>query len=102
MKTIKALVIIFLFCIGLIIALPFQSCEREDDDEQQCDTCIMVLKPNIYIYPENETQLMVELDFPLGGNVVTSIPQYENGWNVTIDTNGLIDNSYSYLFYESM
>ncbi|NOR86649.1 MAG: hypothetical protein GQ527_03480, partial [Bacteroidales bacterium] len=33
--------------------------------------------------------------------IVASIPEYVNGWEFVVDTNGLIDNTYSYLFYES-
>ena len=87
----------------MIIAIPFQSCEPDDDCdyEPECDTCNIVRKPNIYIYPGDNIQLTVKLDFPLGGEIVTSIPEYGTGWNVSVDTNGLIDNTYSYLFYES-
>jgi hypothetical protein len=103
MKTIKILGIPLVFFIYLIIVMPFQSCDPEDDceDEPQCDTCVMVYKPNIYIYPEEDIQLAVKLDFPMGGKIVTSIPEYVNSWNITVDKNGLINNIYSYLFYES-
>jgi hypothetical protein len=37
----------------------------------------------------------------MGGEIITSIPAYGQGWNVTVDTNGIIDNAYTYLFYES-
>lgn len=60
-----------------------------------------VYKPNIYIYPTESIQLNVNIDFPAGGDVVTSIPEYEKGWDISVDTNGLIDEEYSYLFYES-
>jgi hypothetical protein len=62
---------------------------------------ITVYKPNIYIYPLLKLKLSVQLSFPLGGNIVESIPQYVNGWDVTVDTNGKINNQYDYLFYES-
>lgn len=83
-----------------MISIPFQSCDPDDDDNG-CDTCNMVYKPNIYIYPNEQIQLTVKLDFPMGGKIVTSIPEYGTGWNISVDTNGLIDNTYSYLFYES-
>ncbi len=101
MKTIKLLGFPFLFIMYLIIAVPFQSCEPDDDDNDECDTCNMVYKPNIYLHPTENMQLTVKLIFPIGGEIVTSIPEYGNGWNFTVDTNGLIDNTYSYLFYES-
>lgn len=84
-------------------AITFQSCNPDDceDTEETCDTCMVVYKPNIYIYPEQELFLNITLDFPKGGGVVASIPEYGNGWEVTVDTAGKIDNKYDYLFYES-
>lgn len=81
----------------------FQSCNPDDCDEEikPCDSCAVVYKPNIYIYPEQETFLNVQLGFPKGGGVIASIPEYGNGWNVTVDTLGKIDKKYDYLFYES-
>ncbi len=92
-----------LYFLLLIIAYstfitPFQSCEKENDDEN--DTT-MVEKPNIYLYPEENIQLSVKLNFPKGGKIVTSIPEYDNGWNIFVDSIGIIDNHYTFLFYES-
>ena len=58
-------------------------------------------KPNIYIYPEQTIDLDVSLDFPQGGEVTTSIPEYGAGWSVTVEPSGLIDGKYDYLFYEA-
>ena len=57
--------------------------------------------PNIYLYPETETNVSVTLDYPTGGQLVVSDPPYNDGWNVSIDTNGIIDEQYGYLFYEA-
>ena len=84
----------------LILSVPFHSCEPDDDDDE-CDTCNMVYKPNIYIYPNEQIDLSVKLSFPMGGKIVTSIPEYGTGWNIVVDTSGLINNTYSFLFYES-
>jgi len=62
---------------------------------------MMVYKPNIYIYPSSEIDLCLELEFPIGGEVVTSIPDYSDGWCVTVKPDGTIDEQYTYLFYES-
>lgn len=88
--------------ISLIFILPaqFQSCKPVDPDE--CDTCITVYKPNIYLYPTSRIPLKAYLSFPEGGKIITSIPSYGNGWDISVDTNGLINNNYEYLFYESM
>ncbi|MCK5537463.1 MAG: hypothetical protein KAI79_11595, partial [Bacteroidales bacterium] len=102
MRTVKFLGLPILFIIYLIITVLFQSCSKpEDDIDDECDTCVTVYKPNIYIYPTEKMQLNVELNFPMGGEIITSIPEYVNGWNFIVDTNGLIDDTYSYLFYES-
>lgn len=61
----------------------------------------IALKPNIYIYPTENVQLSVNLSFPLGGNILTSIPEHNTGWNISVEPNGKIDNEYTYLFYES-
>lgn len=99
MKTIKFLLPPLLFFACLIIMIPFQSCEPDDDNE--CDTCTTVYKPNIYVYPKDKIQLTVTLGFPIGGEIVTSIPEYGDGWDVSVEPSGLIDNYFSYLFYES-
>ncbi|MDX9694670.1 MAG: hypothetical protein RBT49_02665 [Bacteroidales bacterium] len=99
MKTSSFMAIPLLFIMYLIIAVPCQSCDPDDDD---CDSCNVVYKPNIYIYPTEKTQLEVKINFPMGGNIITSIPEYGQGWNIAVDTNGIIDNYYSYLFYESI
>jgi hypothetical protein len=89
-----------LFCL-----IPFQACEKEND-ECTGDTCQndtnMVRKPNIYLYPDHNCQLSVMIDFPLGGDIVTSVPAYNTGWNVWVDTAGRINDTFEYLFYESI
>jgi len=100
MKTVKFFGFPILI-VGLLIisTIPFQGCQPEDDD---INDSIVVYKPNIYIYPQEKTTMSVKINFPEGGEIIESIPDYGNGWNITVDTNGLIDNSYSYLFYESI
>lgn len=100
MKMIKLFGFPLLIIASMVSGIPFQSCEPDDIDVE-CDTCVMVYKPNIYIYPEENIQLTVKLDFPLGGKIITSVPLYGAGWNISVDTTGLIDNNFTYLFYES-
>lgn len=59
-------------------------------------------KPNIYLYPTEEITLDVVIDFPKGGYVSESIPEYGEGWHVTVTPDGMIDGQYEYLFYESI
>jgi len=87
----------------LFSLIPFQSCEPDDSgNEFECDTCYYSMKPNIYLYPTEKSRVRVNLTFPLGGKVTTSIPLYGNGWRVDADTSGIINNEYEYLFYESL
>lgn len=59
-------------------------------------------KPNIYIYPEETMELDVNIIFPHGGRITTSVPPYNtDGWHITVEPSGIIDGQYEYLFYES-
>jgi hypothetical protein len=62
----------------------------------------VVFKPNIYIYPQETTELEVCLVFPHGGMVTAAIPDYNDGWHITVEPSGIIDGQYDYLFYESV
>ncbi len=59
-------------------------------------------KPVIYLYPENETEVLVKLQ--LDGKLTCTYPAYGNGWQVTAAPDGtLIDaagKSYNYLYWE--
>lgn len=60
----------------------------------------IVRKPAIYLYPQKFMPVSVKLD--IKGTLTASIPKYpKNGWYVIATPNGLIDNKYSYLFYEA-
>ena len=60
-------------------------------------------KPNIYIYPQTEINLDVNILFPESGEVVTSIPEFPDQWqNLKIKPDGKINDKYDYLFYESI
>jgi len=61
-----------------------------------------VKKPNIYLYPQEDIDIHVSLEFPKGGEVIESVPIYNNGWYVHVDNKGKIDNKYDYLFYEAI
>jgi len=58
-------------------------------------------KPSIYIYPEETMELDVDIVFPHGGRITTSIPDYNDGWHITVEPSGIIDGQFEYLFYES-
>ncbi len=58
-------------------------------------------KPVIYLYNDSILNANVNLNFI--GNLTFSYPQYNNGWNVTVNTDGTISidkKNYNYLFWE--
>ncbi|MHA1917772.1 MAG: hypothetical protein ACTSUV_05615 [Candidatus Ranarchaeia archaeon] len=60
---------------------------------------VRVLKPAVYLYPEEASDINVHVI--VNGEITISDPEYNSGWNVSVETNGLIDNQYDYLFYEA-
>ena len=67
---------------------------------------VVDLKPVIYLYPEQERNVLVRLDYQ--GKIIADYPEYDNqigGWNVIAYPDGhlvnKVDNQeYSYLFWE--
>ena len=59
-------------------------------------------KPVIYLYPEQEQEVSVRLDYD--GKLTCTYPEYDNGWDVTAESDGtLTDESgkeYNYLYWE--
>lgn len=67
-----------------------------DDELPEC------LKPVIYLYPEEETQVSVQLDYQ--GELTCTYPAYEDGWTVTAQPDGTLTDEnglcYNYLYWE--
>jgi len=61
-----------------------------------------VFAPNLYLYPEAETDVTVEVSFPAGGVITESEPPYGDGWQVRVSPDGIINGHYEYLFYEAL
>jgi hypothetical protein len=97
----------FISGLSVLIILVLNNCKKETEsitnpvEDDTTDSRWVVYKPNIYIYPQYETNLNVYLKFPNGGKIIQSIPEYNTGWNVFVKQSGLIDNQYEYLFYEA-
>ncbi|MFT6981259.1 MAG: hypothetical protein ACJAUD_000022 [Crocinitomicaceae bacterium] len=67
------------------------------DEIQMIKTC----KPIIYLYPENEMDVEVKLDFE--GEHPFLYPEYKDGWKCTASPNGDLkigESTYNYLFWE--
>jgi hypothetical protein len=82
--------IFLLMCILFVMVLT--GCQEEHRME----------KPIIYLYPEQETKVKVQLDYD--GTLVCTYPEYNNGWNVIAQPDGTLydasGKTYSYLFWE--
>lgn len=62
---------------------------------------LVAYKPNLYLYPEKTSTLSVEVNFPMGGEIIAAIPEYNDAWVVTVEPSGKINETYDFLFYES-
>ncbi len=86
-----------LFIIISVCMLSLVACEFEDMREPEP----VSEKPVIYLYPTEEMDVSVDLDF--NGELLFTYPTYENGWEVTAYPDGTIINDgkeYSYLFWD--
>ncbi|MCM1334221.1 MAG: hypothetical protein NC084_08295 [Bacteroides sp.] len=61
-------------------------------------------KPVIYLYPEEETEVSVRVDFTEGGELTCTYPDYGDGWSVTAFPDGTLydkdGNEYYCLYWE--
>ncbi|MFH1195563.1 MAG: hypothetical protein V1720_07600 [bacterium] len=90
----------FSAAILLILFTISPGCKDNPSEPAPPDT-VTARKPNIYLYPEKNCSLHIQLEFPEGGLITQSIPEYGRGWNVDIDSAGKINGVYDFLFYES-
>jgi hypothetical protein len=105
--------IIIILLIGVLAALlwiAFNPCVQ--DDPAPYDSYDWVVptqeKPVIYLYPEQEQNVYVALDY--SGEIIADYPKYNEeikGWNVTAYPDGRLINhedneEYSYLFWEGI
>ncbi len=89
----------------LVLGLFAASCDKvgvvEPVEEPMDTSDVVVRKPNLYLYPTEQTTFSVRLGFPGGGSVLASDPAYNDGWTVSVEPSGLIEGRYRYLFYEA-
>jgi hypothetical protein len=67
------------------------------------DPEIIVKKPAIYLYPTQEQSITVRHEFK--GQILTTYPEYQDGWNVIAHPDGSLFNTsdqrtYGYLFWD--
>ena len=87
------------FCVCLLVccmALSLCACREAPREELVAD------KPVIYLYPETETAVHVEVE--PDGVLGTTYPAYGSGWDITAAPDGSLTdaegNRYPYLFWE--
>lgn len=70
--------------------------------DDNCKNQAEVDKPVIYLYPEEETEVSVNLN--LNGKLTCTYPKYNNGWTVTAKPDGTLTDkngmNYNYLYWE--
>lgn len=105
MKRIALLILTIVMSLSLLgCAKAQRSPEETTIPIQTIDPCeITYAKPVIYLYPEAETEVSVDLIF--GGRITSSYPAYQNGWQILAHPDGtLIDprtgREYYCLFWE--
>jgi hypothetical protein len=75
-------------------------CDNGCCEEKAVDDDDDVLKPAVYLYPEQTTEVSVKLILQSDYYLKWTWPLYDNGWLVTVDPFGIIDGVYPYLYYE--
>jgi len=89
-----SLFLLALLCISL------SGCQdtRQDEDNSLC------AKPVLYLYPEEETEVTVRLDYD--GELTCAYPAYGDGWTVTARPGGTLTDAdgqtYNYLYWEGV
>ena len=89
------ILLLILSCVCFLAACR----ERRDDPDGPVEA-----KPVIYLYPEEETEVTVKLDY--AGNLTCTYPVYNDGWTVTAHPDGVLTDksgqTYNYLYWEGV
>lgn len=87
-------IIVALVVVGIIVYAVYKNnqCTESPKSSNPFGYPPDVDKPIIYLYPEETTELSVNLGKP--ENITCSYPEYKNGWNIIANTDGtLIDTN---------
>lgn len=86
---------IFAAALAISFVCGLSAC-REREEEQ------LSMKPVIYLYPEEKTDVSVTLDYD--GTLTCTYPDYETGWHVSAKPDGTLTDengqTYNYLYWE--
>lgn len=93
----KKIVYAALAAIGIFVVLIFIVQLSGEMESSMSDE-----KPVIYLYPEQEEEVSVRLDYD--GKLTCTYPEYDNGWHVTAAPDSRITDEngqeYNYLYWE--
>lgn len=72
-------------------------------NKEEYEKPVLVKKPVIYLYPEIKTKIQIKHTFK--GDIHTTYPAYNDGWEVVAEPNGRLFNTqdnrhYNYLFWD--
>jgi len=89
-----SLFLLALLCVSL------SGCQDTKQDEDNS----LSAKPVLYLYPEEETEVTVRLDYD--GELTCTYPAYKDGWTVTARPDGILTDAngqtYNYLYWEGV
>ena len=90
--------------ISTLLLLSLCACRDEAWEDPDIDTPSTPEKPVIYLYPETETEITVQLDY--SGELTCTYPTYTDGWKVTAAPDGTLTDekgqTYNYLYWEEI
>ena len=88
--------------LALVCVCGLAACQGEQCDDSSEEEYETAAKPVIYLYPEEETQVTVKLDY--AGELTCTYPAYQDGWTVTASPEGTLTDAdgqtYNYLYWE--
>ena len=94
-------ILFFAFCLTMFGCADWFGNDDDDDDPKSSSAGAA---PNIYLYPEIAGEISVKFTFmdDIGGFTHTE-PEYgADGWHVWVEPDGLIDDTYDYLYYAAV
>ena len=89
--------------LSILLLLSMCACRDEREEESRYERLPTPAKPVIYLYPEEITEVTVQLDY-ITGKLTCTYPAYEGGWTVTATPDGTLTDAkgqtYNYLYWE--